>query len=161
MVLFQHPLFVVRPLELKQGQAELLDGVEAPHPQQIFLQRTDEAFRDAVAFGLPHETRRAFDAEERDLLLKVVRQIVGPVVVPQTQPAGDALADRAEAFADALADRLEGLEPVSPRGRMETDCTAPGFLDTRLRYAAWRSSYSSRASLGVRYASFSRRQHWL
>ena len=40
-------------------------------------------------------------------------------------------------------------------------CTAPGFLDTRLRYAAWRSSYSSRASLGVRYASFSRRQHWL
>ena len=43
----------------------------------------------------------------------------------------------------------------------KTACTAPGFLDTRLRYAAWRSSYSSRASLGVRYASFSRRQHWL
>ena len=43
----------------------------------------------------------------------------------------------------------------------KTGCTAPGFLDTRLRYAAWRSSYCSRASLGVRYASFSRRQHWL
>ena len=27
-------------------------------------------------------------------------------------------------------------------------CTAPGFLDTRLRYAAWRSSYCSRASSG-------------
>ena len=40
-------------------------------------------------------------------------------------------------------------------------CTAPGFLDTRLRYAVWRSSYSLRASSGVRYASFSRRQHWL
>ena len=40
-------------------------------------------------------------------------------------------------------------------------CTAPGFLDTRLCYAAWRSSYCSRASSGVRYASFSRRQHWL
>ena len=40
-------------------------------------------------------------------------------------------------------------------------CTAPGFLDTRLRYAAWRSSYCWRASSGVRYASFSRRQHWL
>ena len=40
-------------------------------------------------------------------------------------------------------------------------CTAPGFLDTRLRYAAWRSSYCSRASSGVRYASFSRRQHGL
>ena len=43
----------------------------------------------------------------------------------------------------------------------DTKCTAPGFLDTRLRYAAWRSSYCSRASSGVRYASFSRRQHWL
>lgn len=29
-------------------------------------------------------------------------------------------------------------------------CTAPGFLDTGLGYAAWRSSYSSRASSGVR-----------
>ena len=29
-------------------------------------------------------------------------------------------------------------------------CTAPGFLDTLLGYAAWRSSYSSRASTGVR-----------
>ncbi len=29
-------------------------------------------------------------------------------------------------------------------------CTAPGFLDTSLGYAAWRSSYSSRASRGVR-----------
>ena len=30
-----------------------------------------------------------------------------------------------------------------------TDCTAPGSLDTHLCYAAWRSSYSSRASIGV------------
>ena len=29
------------------------------------------------------------------------------------------------------------------------DCTAPGSLDTHLCYAAWRSSYSSRASSGV------------
>ena len=30
-----------------------------------------------------------------------------------------------------------------------TDCTAPGSLDTHLCYAAWRSTYSSRASIGV------------
>ena len=28
-------------------------------------------------------------------------------------------------------------------------CTAPGSLDTHLCYAAWRSTYSSRASIGV------------
>jgi len=92
VVLPQHPLLVVRPLELEEGQAELLDGLETPHPQQILLERADEAFRDAVAFGLSHETRRALDPEERDLLLKIVGQIVRPVVVTKTQPAGDAFA---------------------------------------------------------------------
>ena len=51
--------------------------------------------------------------------------------------------------------------PPKARDYRKLHCTAPGFLDTRLRYAAWRSSYCSRASSGVRYASFSRRQHWL
>ena len=68
---------------------------------------------------------------------------------------------------DARVYRLKSLEPTGPMKSgmfdysFEGRCTAPGFLDTRLRYAAWRSSYSSRASSGVRYASFSRRQHWL
>ena len=66
--------------------------------------------RDAVAFGLPHEARRAFDAEEGDLLLEIVSEVVGAVVVPQSQPARDAVADALEAFAHALADRLQGLE---------------------------------------------------
>ena len=61
--------------------------------------------------------------------------------------------------------RLMREHDLQPRRRRRfvatTDCTAPGFLDTRLRYAAWRSSYCSRASSGVRYASFSRRQHGL
>ena len=45
-------------------------------------------------------------SEERDLLLKVVREVVRPVVVPKTQPAGDAFTNLPEAFADALANRL-------------------------------------------------------
>ena len=129
MVFLQHPLLVVRSLERKQGQAELLDGVEAPHPQQILLQRADEAFRDAVAFGFPHETRRALDAEERDLLLKVVGQIVRPVVVPEPEPAGHAVADLTEAFADALADRLQGLKSGPALGRMQADALGCAVID--------------------------------
>ena len=65
-------------------------------------------------------------------------------------------------WSDRDALRLATTYAVSfTNRREETECTAPGFLDTRLRYAAWRSSYCSRASSGVRYASFSRRQHWL
>ena len=121
VVFLQHPLFVVRPLEREQGQAEFLDGREAPHPQQILLQRADEALRDAVAFGLPHEARGAFDAEERDRLLKIVGQVVRPVVVTQPQPTGHAFADAPEACADALADQLQGLEAGPALGGMKTD----------------------------------------
>ena len=39
--------------------------------------------------------------------------------------------------------------PAGPRLRRYPRCTAPGSLDTHLCYAAWRSTYSSRASLGV------------
>ena len=81
----------------------------------------DEALRDAVAFGLPHEARGTFDAEERDLLLEIVGQVVRPVVVTQPQPTGHAFADAPEAFADALPDRLQGLEAGPALGGMKTD----------------------------------------
>ena len=44
----------------------------------------------------------------------------------------------------AFTDRKQALHD------MMAGCTAPGFLDTSLCYAAWRRSYSSRASSGVR-----------
>ena len=43
-----------------------------------------------------------------------------------------------------------GRHPEVGRSRRGVPmCTAPGSLDTHLCYAAWRSSYSSRASIGV------------
>ena len=142
VVFLQHPLFVVCPLEREQGQAEFLDGREAPHPQQILLQRADEALRDAVAFGLPHEARGTLDTEERDLLLKIVGQVVRPVVVTQPQPTGHAVADAPEAFADALADRLQGLEAGPALGGMKDRCTRPcsGQRPRRQRLAPRRRS---------------------
>ena len=79
--------------------------------------------------GSRTKTRRALDAEERHLLLKVVSQIVRPVVVPKTQPAGDALANRAEAGADALADRLQGLKSGPALGRMQADALGRAVID--------------------------------
>ena len=43
------------------------------------------------------------------------------MVVPQTQPAGDAFTNLTEAFADALANRLQRFEPRPALGRMEAD----------------------------------------
>src|SRR5215207_9268099 len=49
---------VVGLAELEQRHAQVLDGVEGPHPQQVLLQGADEAFGAAVAF------RRAGEAAE-------------------------------------------------------------------------------------------------
>ena len=68
--------------------------------------RADEALRDAVAFGLPHEARGTLDTEERD-------------PVENRRPSSSTRRDAAaahgprrrrcpQAFADALADRLQG-----------------------------------------------------
>ena len=53
---------------------------------------------------------------------------------------------RARTLATHESDNLQKLANVSLRGER---CTAPGSLDTHLCYAAWRNSYSSRASIGV------------
>ena len=58
------PGLVVGLPERLERQAQLLDGVEAPDPEQVFLQHPDEALGAAVAFGLADEGRRACDAEE-------------------------------------------------------------------------------------------------
>ena len=65
------PMGIVPGGEIEQRQAQLLDGLEVPHPQEVFLRRTDEAFGDAVALGLTHEGWRGLDAEEGALALEV------------------------------------------------------------------------------------------
>ena len=60
---------VVGLAELEQRPAQVLDGVEAPHPKHILLQGADEALGAAVALRRADEGRRALDAEEAQRLL--------------------------------------------------------------------------------------------
>src|ERR687886_2391263 len=94
------------PRTANSGQAQLLDGLEAPHPQQVLLQRPDEPLRAAVALGLAHEGGRALEAEEADLGLAVVAHVLAAVIVAQPEAGGDGLGERAEALAHRLPDRL-------------------------------------------------------
>src|SRR4051812_20427857 len=115
------PALVVGSLERDERQAELLDGLEAAHPQQVLLQGPDEPLGAAVALRLAHERRRALDAEEADLTLEVVAHVLAPVVVAQPQAGGDVLGERAEALAHRLLDRLERLEAVGAPAGMDAD----------------------------------------
>src|SRR3954463_6008158 len=53
-VAFDQPAVVVGFAEREQRLPQLLDGLEGPHPQQVFLQRADEPLGAAIAFWCPH-----------------------------------------------------------------------------------------------------------
>jgi len=71
-VAVEDPAPIVLVLERVQGPPQVLDGVEAPEPEQVLLQVANEALDAAVALGLADECRRAFEAEEVELLLEVI-----------------------------------------------------------------------------------------
>src|SRR3954471_21605556 len=120
---------VVGFLEGLERQAKLLDGREAPHPEQVLLQRPDEPLGAAVALGLAHEGRRALDAKEADLGLEVVADVLAAVVVAQPEAGGDPLGERAEALAHRLRDRLERREPVGAAAGVDADALGRAMID--------------------------------
>ena len=50
-VAFDQPALVVGPPELDEGEAEFLDGPEGPDPEEVLLERSDEALGATVALG--------------------------------------------------------------------------------------------------------------
>src|ERR671917_1230804 len=93
-------------------------------PTEVLLEGADEAFRDAVAFRLADEGRRALDAEEGDLVLEVTGHVVGAVVVAKREALGDVPLNGAEVAQDALTHRLERLEAAAGAGGMAADALA-------------------------------------
>ena len=56
--------------ECEQRLPQLLNRLEGPHPEQVFLQRANEALGAAIAFRCPDEGGRTLDAEEGDFILE-------------------------------------------------------------------------------------------
>src|SRR3954471_13404337 len=124
-----NPGLVVGPLEGEQRPAQLLDGLEAPQPQQVLLERTDEPLGAAVALGLADEGGRALEAEEADLGLEVVADVLATVVVAEPQPGGDVPAEGTVAPPDGLPDRLERLEAVRVAGSVDAQALGRAVVD--------------------------------
>src|SRR3954467_1770270 len=118
---FDEPACVVDLPKDEQRLTELLDAVEGPHPEQVLLERANEALGTAIPLGSPHEGGRACDAQKSKLLLEGVGHVLAPVIVPHGQTAPDPLSKAAKAAAHALADRLERLEAGSPAGGVDAD----------------------------------------
>jgi hypothetical protein len=82
-VALEDPGPVVRVLEGVERLAQLLDGLESADPEEVFLERPDEALGAAVALGLTDEGGRGLDAEEGELALEVVGDELASVTGPR------------------------------------------------------------------------------
>src|SRR3954452_22510088 len=120
---------VVGLAEGEQRPAQLLDGGEAPHPEQVLLERADEPLGAAVPFGGPNERRRAVDAREAQLPLEVAGHVLAAVVVAEREAAGDLLREAAEVAPHPLAERLERLEPVGTVAGVDADALGRAVVD--------------------------------
>src|SRR5215218_5170408 len=120
---------VVDLAELDQRVAELLDGVEGSHPEQVLFQSADEALGAAIALRRPHEGGRTLDAEEGEFLLEVIRHVLAAVVVANGQTSGDLLRECCKVTPDALADWLQRLEARRPCGGVDTDTFGRAVVD--------------------------------
>jgi len=136
------PAGVVGFLEGLEALPQFLDGLEVPHPEQVFLEDAHETLGDAVALGLAHVGRRVLDSEEGDLPLEVLRDELAAVVMAQGQPGRHILAERPEASAHALPDRLQGFEPGPAPGGMDAHQFQGAVIDgEKYRGVAFRKSH--------------------
>src|SRR3954469_23358729 len=118
---FDEPGRVVDLPKDEQRLTELLDGVEGPHPEQVLLERADEALGAAIALGSPHKGGRTLDAQEGKLLLESVGHVLAPVIVPHGKTARDLFGESPEAAPHALAKGLERLKAGRPARGMNAD----------------------------------------
>jgi hypothetical protein len=72
---------VVMPSKLAEGGPDLLGRVQRPDPQEVLFQCPDEMLSDAIAFGFTDKRGRRFDSWAFDFGLKILRHVIGPVIV--------------------------------------------------------------------------------
>lgn len=92
-----HRVVLLTPVVERQPQ--LLDVSEGPQPQQLLLQRADEALDAAVALRCAHEGRARLDSEEGQLLLEGVAHVLAAVVVTKLEAGRHLCTDGTEALA--------------------------------------------------------------
>src|SRR5262245_60763146 len=128
-VALAEPATVVALLELVEGEPQILDRLEGPHPEELLLERADEALGHAVALRFPDERRAGLDPEEPEFILKVVAHVLTAVIVARQEPRGGARLVAAEDRRDALPQRLHGLEARPRAGGVNPDTLRRAVID--------------------------------
>ena len=106
-------MMVVAMPELEECGAELFEIGKAMKPEKLLFECAKESLDASVAFGLPHERGRDFDAQEPHFGLEVAAHIHAAVVMTQPQAGGAAAGETTEVLFHSLTDRIERFESGS------------------------------------------------
>ena len=79
--------------------------------------------------GSRTNARRACQAEEADLTLKMVAHVLGAVIVAKGEAMGNVLGEGAKALAHALTDRLECLEAIGAAAGVKANALGRAMID--------------------------------
>ena len=115
------PLLIIETQPVVECEAEVLDGLERTHPQQLLLERANEPLGDTIAFWGAHERGTRHDAQESEFRLKIVTHILTAVIMPHLHARRTAGRERAELLTHALTNRLQRLEAGGAPRRMDAD----------------------------------------
>ena len=90
-------------------------------PEQLLLERFEEAFDTTVALRFAADGRRRLDAQETDLVLEVVAHELGAGIMSELESLGGTGLEAAEVFVDTWMDRFEGFKARRVFHVMNTD----------------------------------------
>ena len=110
------PVQVVERAKFFQSPNPFRHRLEVPDPQQLLLERSEEAFDTAVAFRFANKRRRRLDSQEGEFVLEVIAHELRTVIVPESESFGGGAPEAAEVLTDALA---EGFQSLEARGTLD------------------------------------------
>src|SRR2546428_9811244 len=122
------PALIVALAKFRQAMPQLFHVLKRAHPQELLFQRADEPLHAAIALRLAHEGRRRLHAQEGDLRLVVVAQVLAAVVVPVANAGRGPRAESAAVVSHPLPERLQGLEARGFLGRGKAHALARAVI---------------------------------
>jgi len=125
------PLFVIESSPKPGRMPHLLGVPESPGPEKLLLQSPEESLNAAVPFRRANERRARGNAEEAQLILEVVADVLASMVMANNEASGDLLGVGAEPLTDALPNWLECLETRGSPGRMDTHALCSAMIHCR------------------------------
>ena len=110
------PVLVIERTKLFQYLKQFRGRLEVPDPEQLLLERSEEAFDTAVAFRFSYECRLRLNPLEDEFALEVVAHELSAMITGESKFFSSTSLESSEVLMDTLA---EGFQDLEARGSLD------------------------------------------